>query len=358
MMVELPPSGLTRTILGHTNAEQLFLEAWNANRPHHALMLTGKEGIGKATLAYKFARFVLHETSNTGFGGGLFSSNEGQKLEASGLDIDPDSPLFNQLVEGAHSDFRMVQPLEDKTQITIEQIRELLRFSTKTAGSGGWKVILIDALDDLTLPAANALLKLLEEPPAKTLLLLTAHRPGNLLPTLRSRCLKLALSPLDDGVMSQLIDHHFPDTNLNKTDIIKLAEGSFGFATRMIMLEGGLLYNMMLNLLSDPTDNNFNNRVALAKRISGAQKKMQFKLLAELLEGWGIEATKRLIMQRNGGDMPAFNSELEQLAFERQTQATTPASFAEKVSARALLCAQAYPPANLEPTHLIHRLFQ
>ncbi|MGD8327641.1 MAG: AAA family ATPase, partial [Sphingomonadales bacterium] len=166
-------------LLGYDEAERLFLDALNSDRLHHAWLLTGPKGIGKATFAYRLSALLLSDSTNG--------------------DIDELHPAIRLLRNEAHPDLRILKRGIDpktgklKSEISVADIRVLQGFLGSTAAQGGWRIIIIDAADDLNRNAANALLKILEEPPKKVAFFLISHAPGRLLPTIRSRCRHLAL---------------------------------------------------------------------------------------------------------------------------------------------------------------------
>ena len=171
-------------LFGHGTAERTLRDAVDRGRLHHAWLLCGPDGIGKATLAFRFARALL-----AGF-------------PASGLAVPPDHPVFRRVASGAHPDLHTIARTTDekkkqlRAEIPAEDVRALGGFLSLTAATGGWRVVVVDGADHLNRFAANALLKLLEEPPPRTALLLTAAAPGRLPPTVRSRCRRLAMAPL------------------------------------------------------------------------------------------------------------------------------------------------------------------
>ena len=192
-------------LIGHEVAEERFLSAWQSGRLPHGWLITGPRGIGKATFAFRVARFVL-SGGGVDKPAGLFGD-----AEAEGLFVAPDEPVFRRIASGAHADLntleRTVNPDTGKlrTSIAVSDVRRAGDFMRLTASEGGWRVVVVDCVDEMNVNAANALLKVLEEPPARALLLLVSHAPGRLLPTIRSRCCQLPLKLLAHDQVSDLL---------------------------------------------------------------------------------------------------------------------------------------------------------
>ncbi len=249
-------------LLGHEDAEQNLRQGFESGRLAHAWLISGPEGIGKATLAYRFARYVLAHGTNeggSGAGPGLFGDSPlpDETPETNGpLYLAPGHPVFQRVASGGHVDLISVErTINEKTgklrtEIIVDDVRGVGQFFRLTAGEGGWRVAVIDCADEMNPNAANALLKVLEEPPERALLLLVSHNPGRLLPTIRSRCRKLALQPLGDEMVASLIETYRPDLDPGDTTALaRLADGSPGRALALAA-EGGLdLYREMTGLL-------------------------------------------------------------------------------------------------------------
>ena len=183
---------LTHELFGHAEAEQTLLDAYRGGRIPHAWLIGGESGIGKATLAYRMARFVLAYPDP--------AMPAVQK--ALSLAVPPDHPVARRIAGQAHSDLLVLRRVINEktgklfTVTRVEDVRRSVPFFGSTAGEGGWRVAIVDPLEDLNRAGENALLKVLEEPPPRALLLLVSHAPGRVLPTIRSRCRSLILRPL------------------------------------------------------------------------------------------------------------------------------------------------------------------
>jgi DNA polymerase III subunit delta' len=182
----------TTVLHGHAEAERALLEAYRGRRFHHAWLIAGPAGIGKATLAYRMARFVLaHPDPHTS-----------AVQRATSLHVDTDHPVARRIAAQAHGDLLVLErTVNEKTNklrqdIQVDDVRRTVTFFGSTAGEGGWRVAIVDAVDELNREGANALLKILEEPPRRAVLLLVSHSAARVLPTIRSRCRLLALRPL------------------------------------------------------------------------------------------------------------------------------------------------------------------
>jgi DNA polymerase III subunit delta' len=193
------------SLLGQEAAERQFLAGYSSGKLHHAFLLAGPEGTGKATFAYRAARF-LFEAGAGETGDALFAAAPAQSLFV------PATARATPLVaHDSHPDLAVLKRRYDsktkrfRAEISVEETREALQLLTKTAAFGGWRVVIVDAADDLNTASANALLKTLEEPPAKAVFFLVVHQPGRLLPTIRSRCQKLDFAPLSAENLATLL---------------------------------------------------------------------------------------------------------------------------------------------------------
>jgi DNA polymerase-3 subunit delta' len=194
---EAPHPRATALLFGHAEAEQELLEAYRGGRMPHAWLIGGPEGIGKATLAYRMARFVLAHPDPAA----------AAVQSAPSLAVAPEQDVARRILAQAHSDLLTLERTVGdsgklRTEIAVADVRRTIGFFGSTAGAGGWRVCIVDSVDELNRFGTNALLKILEEPPARSLLFLISHVPGQVLPTIRSRCRSLLLRALQpDGVV-------------------------------------------------------------------------------------------------------------------------------------------------------------
>ena len=223
----------TAVLFGHREAEATLLNAYRSGRIPHAWLIGGAQGIGKATLAYRMARLVLSHRNPL--------ASEVQR--ADNLGVDPESPTARRIAAGAHGGLLVLQRTPNdkgvmRTVITVDETRETISFFGSTAAAEGWRVCIVDTVDELNPNAANALLKTLEEPPRQSLFLLVSHAPGRVLPTILSRCRRLSLRPL---AAADVIQAASRATGLAKDDpaLLEAAEAAEGSVARALTLLGG-----------------------------------------------------------------------------------------------------------------------
>ena len=275
----------TLDLVGQGAAEDVLRSAYSSGRMAHGWLFAGPRGIGKATLAYRLARFMF--TYPTGHEGG-----EG------GLGVPGDAGASRLVANGSHPDLHVLssdpdqsqdnkKPVSARGEIKIDQVRALSRVLAQTTGAGGARVCIIDAADALNRNAANALLKSLEEPPANTFFILVAHRPAQVLPTLRSRCRRLDLARLAPGQVETMLRQTLGDgIGGDAGEIVTLANGSIGDALRLAN-EGGLaLAREIISLTQTLPGLDARTLHKLATRLAPAKADPQFRLFVDLLLGW------------------------------------------------------------------------
>lgn len=268
-------------IFGQDAAQADFLDAFASGRMHHAWLLTGPQGVGKATLAWRMARFLLATPPP---GDGLFTD------APASLDISPDHPVARRLAAGSEPGLAHVtRSVSEKTgrmrnEIVVEDIRNLHRFLALSAADGGPRVVIVDAADEMNASAANALLKMLEEPPVLTTLLLVSHQPTALLPTIRSRCRVLRLAPLGAQDMQAALAQAGTDLPDNPDQLAALAAGSVGGALRLLNLDGLRLYHDLVAILGSLPRLDRQRALALAEAAAQRNASERFDLLLNLID--------------------------------------------------------------------------
>jgi DNA polymerase-3 subunit delta' len=270
---------------GHEAAERVLLDAANSGRLAHAWIFAGPRGIGKATLAYRFARYLL--AGGDAAGGGLF----GDAPET--LAIDADHPVSRRVASGGHSDLFTVERTENpqtknlRTEIVVDDVRRATEFLRLTPGEGTWRVVIVDAADEMNRAAANAILKMLEEPPPATVFLLVSHAPGRLLPTIRSRCRMLPLQPLGREIVMELLGEYRPALEAHeRATLADLAAGSIGEAIALADAGGLALYREMVKLLGSVDRLNIEAVHALGDRLARAGNATAYETFARMLSDW------------------------------------------------------------------------
>lgn len=304
-------------LFGHQHAEQGLLDLWNKGTLAGSWLICGPKGIGKATLAYRLARFILNNGNNEGQG--LFSDLS----SADTLSVGEGTSVFNAVAQKSHPDLKVVErslkeeelksrqavlnagkALDEETEknrkrfdeIRVSDIREAEDFLRRTSANGGWRVMIIDSADDMNVEAANALLKSLEEPPEKTLMLLISHNPGRLLATIRSRCRRLNLKPVDDETVEKILRQAYPDlSDEDARSLTVLADGSPGKALELAANGGNDLFESWLSLFSAFPDFSIPSLYDFSDKVLKDKEKL--KTVQELML---IRLTKAAIQAASG----------------------------------------------------------
>ena len=237
-------------IVGQDRAVEQFASAWATRKLHHAWLLAGPKGVGKATFAHAAARRVLADAA-------------GPPFSLPGIETPADHPIVKLIEAGSHPDMRWLERLPKEKgdglarNISVDQIRSLGDLFDLSPALSDWRVAVIDTVDELEASGANALLKMLEEPPANCLFLLVSHAPGRLLPTIRSRCRRLDFQPLDDAAMTSVLLEQAPSLkDAERQRILAMSVGSAGRALAFAELERAKLEDAALTILrqGDPTN--------------------------------------------------------------------------------------------------------
>lgn len=270
-------------LFGHEAPVAAFREGMASGRLHHAWLLTGPRGVGKATFAHLAA-------------GRLLADAAGPRVAGEGLAVSPSHPTSALLAAHSHPDFRLLDrlPREPKRRdlprvdwaedeelarnINVDQVRRLKSLFASTPSQSPWRAVIVDSIDDLEPPAANALLKSLEEPPANCLFLLVSHAPAGLLPTIRSRCLTVRFNPLDDAAMASALRAASPDMSIADIgELVASGEGAPGLALQRRGLKLGEI-DADLQRLSAGGDPHNRLRSALASKLALKAAQQRYEL--------------------------------------------------------------------------------
>ena len=276
-------------LVGHDEAAGHVAAAYRAGRLHHALLVTGPAGIGKATFAFHLAEHLLRHP-------------EARVAPESLAPRDPHSALFRQIAQGAHpSVLHLTRPLNEKTKafksaVTVDEIRRIGRFLSMTSHDGSWRVVIVDPADDMNANAANALLKNLEEPPPRTLFVLIAHSPGGLLPTIRSRCHLVRLKPLappDLLSVLEALDAGVPETEAGRAALAARAGGSVREAL-LLTRYGGLDIAGAVSRILEESAFPVAEAWRVAEAVGGRDAAVQFAIfnqsVLDTVSGWARHA--------------------------------------------------------------------
>ncbi len=281
---DAPHPRATLQLFGHVQAETEVLDAISRDKLHHAWMITGPSGIGKATLAWHMARHLIATPPNSD--GGLFGETPPAPTS---LDISPDHPVTRRILAMSEPGLLLLRRAWDrdrkrlKAQITVDEVRKLGTFFGLSSTDGGRRVVLVDSVDEMNPSAANALLKVLEEPPKNAILLLISHAPARLLPTIRSRCRELRLNSLNDRDMTAALTQAGFDTE-HPEALTALANGSVGQAIRLLSNEGPALYQRIVNLLAQSPAMDRTEALKLAEYASQRGADDRLNLTVQLMD--------------------------------------------------------------------------
>lgn len=237
--VGLLPPRENPDMMGAEALEQTLLGLYNSGTLPHALIFAGPQGVGKATMAFRFARFLLKHGAGTDDQGGLFGD---APPAPTSMYVSSDDPVFRKVASGGHPDLRYLERPEEKgvkkNVVDVDTARQIAPFLRKTTAEGGWRVVILDEADLMNRQAQNAVLKILEEPPPRAMLILICNRLGAMIPTIRSRCRTFHFAPLAPDTLEKLLQRAAPDARASEIKLLSsLADGSIGRAVGLH--EGG-----------------------------------------------------------------------------------------------------------------------
>ena len=307
-----PPPIANPDLFDHAEAEVAFLDSFKTGRLPHAWLISGPSGIGKATLAFRIARFILTRQNSPENSAGLFDDSV-NRYSPTSLAVDITDPICRRIISGAHADFLCIQPsIDEKTgkrrnEITVDEVREVSSFFSKTPAEGGWRVIVIDSADELNLNAANAALKVLEEPPKRALLLLTSNNPAKLLPTIRSRCRRLNLNSLCSDTISEFIRKY--NNQITSEDVKQLAElasGSIGRALALSRDSGLDIYREVDFILATLPELDIPRLHQLGDKLNREKSSIVFEQTFDIINCWLIKVITDLAVNKKSSVDPWF----------------------------------------------------
>lgn len=338
----------TVRLYGHAAAEAAFLQAFTTGRLHHAWMITGPKGTGKATLAWRLARFLLATPDDDG---GMFAAPP-----PATLDIDPANPVARRLLQLAEPRNFLLRrgPNEKETAlsqvISVDEVRKMKSFFSLSAADGGRRVAIIDSLDEMNTASANALLKLLEEPPAQVTLLLIAHQPARLLPTIRSRCRELRLASLGPDDLAAALTAAGGSVAPEDTQALaELSAGSVGEAFRLTNLDGLKLYTALIRLFSTLPRLDRPQALALADLAGARGAAETFDLLVTLTDLFLARLARTGTLGQSPPEAAPHEAALLARLSPHPAAARTWADLAQSLSARA----RRGKAVNLDPAALL-----
>ena len=281
-------------LLGHEDAERELRQLALAGRLPHAILLCGPRGIGKATLAFRLARFLLAGAADNG---------------DEGLAVNPESSVLRRVASGGHADLLTVERAYDprrrrlRSEIVVEDARTVASFLKLTAAEEGWRIVIVDGAEEMNRNAANALLKILEEPPRRALLVLVSHSPGQLLPTIRSRCRRLSLAPLPRPLVLQLLGRYCAEIAASEAEALaQLAEGSIGRALDLAEAGGLGLYRSILSVLQQIPGLDIVALYALAEKLARADGEDAYRASQQLLSQFLARMALQMAAGNDGSD--------------------------------------------------------
>ena len=262
---------------GHQSAEETLLRQLASRRMHHAWLFAGLRGIGKATLAYRLARFLL-----------AFPDPEAA-AERRSLYVPGEAPVAHRIAARAHADLITLERSYDakaerlKSEIVVDDVRKASGFFARTAGEGGWRICIVDAAEDLNTESANALLKILEEPPAHSLFILVSHQAGRLLPTIRSRCLRLDLSALTEADTIAVVATMAEQNSDEIERAARLSKGSPGRALELLNSQGAKYFDLVRQIMSRSQAMDLAAKRNIADGLQARGMAEDFTIFSELL---------------------------------------------------------------------------
>ena len=289
---------------GHQAAEDTLLRQYGSGRMHHGWLFAGPRGIGKATLAYRLARFLL-----------AFPDPRAA-AERSSLFVPAEAPVAHRIAARGHADLITLERSFDakaerlKNEIAVDDVRKASAFFGRTAGEGGWRICIVDAAEDLNTESANALLKILEEPPSNSLFILVSHQAGRLLPTIRSRCLRLDLSPLTEADTIAVVETMAEQKAEEIERAVRLSKGSPGRALELLNSQGAKYFDLLRQIMSRSQNIDLAAKISIADGLQGRDMAEDFGIFSELLLGFVADMARHAALAGKGAAFARAHEEI------------------------------------------------
>ncbi|MEM7069665.1 MAG: DNA polymerase III subunit delta' [Pseudomonadota bacterium] len=276
----IPPPSDGHALVGHESLQAALLEQYASGKIHHAVLLSGTKGIGKVSLALRMASHVFnHPEPET-------APNVVKELSGAGT-------LHSKITAGSHPNLlHLTRPWNPKTKkfktrLTVEEVRQTVHFFGTARGENGWRIAVVDALDDMNANASNALLKILEEPPERTIFFIIAHSLGSVMPTIRSRCMHMPMKPLDGEQVLMVLDEFGVSEDLPQEDrelLVQLSGGSVRTAIVLAQQDGLSLYRSFQRICANLTAPDWRTVHQLADGIVQRGKEDRYRLLLKFVD--------------------------------------------------------------------------
>ncbi len=277
--------------LGHDAQERMFLDLFSKGTMPHAMIFSGAEGIGKATMAFRLARFLFKYGSIDNEQDALFAADDLSEKIANSLDVSSSDPVFSRISSGGHADLLHIERAYDAAKnkrdasLKVDALRKITPFLRKTSSEGGWRVVIIEDADTMNRNAQNAILKILEEPPKDVLIILVAHRLGALIPTIRSRARVISFDSLHCETFFELLSRNGHALDSRKKELVyDLSQGSVRSALSYLK-DGGLdSFENVIEHLNDYPNWNWSRVHALSASVSSPSQDNEYRLFCVFLQ--------------------------------------------------------------------------
>ncbi|MEM8833213.1 MAG: DNA polymerase III subunit delta' [Pseudomonadota bacterium] len=312
-------------LIGHDEIEQKLLKLVEGNNLPHALIFAGPKGVGKATFAYRLTRFLFSKGIEDDSQDSLFGDTA-PKGAAENLDTDVNDPVFAKVSSGGHPDLLTIEKSYDprtkkeKKGIDVETARKVAPFLRMTSSEGGWRIVIIDNADTMNNNAQNALLKILEEPPKNSLLILIAHRPSAMIPTIRSRCRTIAFSSLAEEHFNTLLSKEYGDefSTEEKQLLLHLSNRQFGQTKNIIENDGLENIQTILRFFDNYPNFKIKDIHHLAETVGRAGQEKLFDIIGLFFDLYFAEVI--MAKAKNKPLDPLFQNTLSQALSDKQLQ--------------------------------------